>query len=187
MSEITQPARITIRGVRHAVDEARGALAVLFAIFRYPENLAARRHTRGQHSEAPQPTLTKVGDGPYPFRSWLTNVASRRCTVRPERGIVYTQTDSKNGGLVMTKLFRRGVFVLLLTCVAVSGAMTGKASAQGTVAQREACEGDAFRFCSEFIPIVHMIENCLSRNLKRLTPACQIQMRGGVPVSRRPR
>jgi hypothetical protein len=62
--------------------------------------------------------------------------------------------------------------------------MASPAAAQGTAAQREACEGDAFRFCSEFIPIVHMIENCLSRNLKKLSSACQIQMRGGVPVSR---
>jgi hypothetical protein len=84
----------------------------------------------------------------------------------------------------MTNAFRSGVFALLVGCTAASGAMIGTAAAQGTVAQRESCEGDAFRFCSEFIPIVHMIENCLTRNLKKLTPACQIQMRGGAPVSR---
>lgn len=87
----------------------------------------------------------------------------------------------------MSKAFRCGVFVLAFGCVAALTGMAGPAAAQGTVAQREACEGDAFKFCSEFIPIVHMIENCLSRNLKRLTPACQIQMRGGVPASSRRR
>jgi hypothetical protein len=84
----------------------------------------------------------------------------------------------------MPNRFRSGAFAMLLSCAAAFAAMASPAAAQGTAAQREACEGDAFRFCSEFIPIVHMIENCLSRNLKKLTPACQIQMRGGAPVSR---
>jgi hypothetical protein len=74
---------------------------------------------------------------------------------------------------------------LLVAGAALFSGMTSPAAAQGTVAQREACEGDAFKFCSEFIPFVHAIENCLSRNLRRLTPACQVQMRGGVPASRR--
>lgn len=73
---------------------------------------------------------------------------------------------------------------LFLACAASLSAATSPAAAQGTVAQREACEGDAFKFCSEFIPIVHMIENCLTRNIRKLTPACQVQMRGGAPVSR---
>ncbi len=78
--------------------------------------------------------------------------------------------------------------ILLLAGAALLPAAATPAAAQGTAAQREACEGDAFRFCSEFIPIVHLIENCLSRNLRRLTPACQVQMRGGVPAAtRRPR
>jgi hypothetical protein len=53
------------------------------------------------------------------------------------------------------------------------------AAAQGTVAQRQGCEGDAFKFCSQYIPWVHQIENCLYKNMKKLTPACQVQMRGG--------
>jgi hypothetical protein len=84
----------------------------------------------------------------------------------------------------MTNALRCKAFMLFFGCTALFAAVAGPAVAQGTVAQREACEGDAFRFCSEFIPIVHMIENCLSRNVKKLTPACQIQMRGGAPVSR---
>lgn len=63
-------------------------------------------------------------------------------------------------------------------------AMTAPAAAQGTAAQREACEGDAFRFCSQYIPFVHAIENCLFRNIRKLTPACQVQMRGGKSARR---
>lgn len=88
--------------------------------------------------------------------------------------------------LIMThaKSFRRRVHLALLVAGTVLMG-TAAASAQGTVAQREACEADAFKFCSEFIPFVHAIENCLSKNIRRLTPACQVQMRGGAPVSRR--
>ena len=59
------------------------------------------------------------------------------------------------------------------------------AAAQGTVAQREGCEGDAFKFCSNFIPMVHAIENCLYKNMRNLTPACRIQMQGGTARRRR--
>ncbi len=59
------------------------------------------------------------------------------------------------------------------------------AAAQGTAAQRDGCEGDAFKFCSAYIPFVHQIENCLYRNMRNLTPACRIQMQGGTQASRR--
>lgn len=98
--------------------------------------------------------------------------------------IVYIADDSNMGASIMIRTSRFGVFVLAFGFAAAFTGLASPAAAQGTAAQREACEGDAFRFCSEFIPIVHMIENCLSRNLKKLTPACQIQMRGGAPVSR---
>lgn len=77
--------------------------------------------------------------------------------------------------------------ILLVACAALLPSAVSPASAQGTVAQREACEGDAFKFCSEFIPFVHAIENCLARNIRKLTPACQIQMRGGTPAPRKRR
>ena len=80
----------------------------------------------------------------------------------------------------------RGRFVLVLAIVvtAVSAGMATPASAQGTAAQRDGCEGDAFRFCSEYIPFVHAIENCLYRNIRKLTPACRVQMRGGAAKRR---
>jgi hypothetical protein len=74
------------------------------------------------------------------------------------------------------ELLRRGIFLAaILTAIGT----TTPASAQGTIAQREACEGDAFKFCSNFIPMVHAIENCLFQNMRNLTPACRVQMKGG--------
>ncbi|HWV42815.1 hypothetical protein [Pseudorhodoplanes sp.] len=87
--------------------------------------------------------------------------------------------------MIQTRLrFRHAGYAVLMICGAVL-VPASPAAAQGTVAQREACEGDAFRFCSEFIPFVHAIENCLARNIRKLTPACQVQMRGGTPAPRR--
>lgn len=53
------------------------------------------------------------------------------------------------------------------------------ASAQGTAAQRAGCEADAFKFCSQYIPWVHAIENCLFKNIRKVSPACRVQLKGG--------
>jgi hypothetical protein len=73
---------------------------------------------------------------------------------------------------------RQPLFVLAVVAPALL-VNVGPAAAQGTPAQREGCEGDAFKFCSNYIPFVHAIENCLYRNMRNLTPACRYQMRGG--------
>lgn len=82
--------------------------------------------------------------------------------------------------------FRR---VSIAAAVAGAAALlsAAPATAQGTAAQRAGCEGDAFKFCSNYIPFVHQIENCLYRNMRNLTPACRIQMQGGTPQPRRRR
>jgi hypothetical protein len=49
------------------------------------------------------------------------------------------------------------------------------ASAQGTAQQRSACMGDAFRFCSAYIPNVSSIEACLRQNVNSLDPACRAE------------
>jgi hypothetical protein len=71
----------------------------------------------------------------------------------------------------------------LSTVLAVAGAamLAGltHASAQGTAAQRAGCESDAFQFCSQYIPWVHAIENCLFKNIKKVSPACRVQLKGG--------
>ena len=83
-----------------------------------------------------------------------------------------------------TLFCRRLSFAAVAALVLTLGTLHS-AAAQGTVAQREGCEGDAFKFCSSYIPFVHAIENCLYRNMKNLTPACRIQMQGGATTSRR--
>jgi hypothetical protein len=55
-------------------------------------------------------------------------------------------------------------------------ALTAIASAQGTAAQRDACEDDAFRWCAYDIPDVDAIQACLWRNVRWISPACQAQM-----------
>ncbi len=55
------------------------------------------------------------------------------------------------------------------------------AHAQGTAEQRSACMGDAFRFCSAYIPDVAQIESCLVQNRSSLSPACAAEFQ---PASR---
>ena len=82
--------------------------------------------------------------------------------------------------------FRRLSVALAVAGVAAA-LSTAPAAAQGTIAQRQGCEGDAFKFCSNYIPFVHQIENCLYRNMRSLTPACRVQMQGSAPQARRRR
>jgi hypothetical protein len=84
-----------------------------------------------------------------------------------------------------TLFCRRLSVVFALTMLALGASAIQPVAAQGTVAQREGCEGDAFKFCSSYIPFVHAIENCLHRNMRNLTPACRTQMRGCATASRR--
>jgi hypothetical protein len=47
------------------------------------------------------------------------------------------------------------------------------AAAQGTPEQRAACEQDAYRLCSQYIPDERRTGNCLRRNRVNLSPACR--------------
>lgn len=47
------------------------------------------------------------------------------------------------------------------------------AHAQGTPAQRAACEQDAFRLCQNAIPDADRVRQCLVRNMRRLNPTCR--------------
>src|SRR6266700_2562067 len=47
------------------------------------------------------------------------------------------------------------------------------AAAQGTPEQQQACQPDAMRLCSEFIPDVERIIACMTKNRLRLSPACR--------------
>jgi hypothetical protein len=47
------------------------------------------------------------------------------------------------------------------------------AAAQGTPEQRAACEQDAYRLCSQYIPDERRTGNCLRRHSVSLSPACR--------------
>jgi hypothetical protein len=69
----------------------------------------------------------------------------------------------------------------LLGLVLIAGATP--AAAQGTPEQRAACEQDAYRLCSQYIPDENRTANCLRRNRVSLSPACRRLFSSG----RRPR
>jgi hypothetical protein len=52
------------------------------------------------------------------------------------------------------------------------------AAAQGTQEQRAACEQDAYRFCSQYIPDENRTASCLRRYRVSLSPACRRLMSG---------
>ena len=61
---------------------------------------------------------------------------------------------------------------ILIGMLVVFGA--GPAGAQGySLQEQEACTGDAFRFCQNFIPDIPRITACLEARRAELSPACQ--------------
>jgi hypothetical protein len=74
-------------------------------------------------------------------------------------------------------MFRKSM--QLIGLVIVGAALAGSASfAQGTMSERQACEPDVFRLCSNFIPNVGEIVACLRSNEARLSEACRQVMSG---------
>ncbi|WP_363346388.1 hypothetical protein [Methylocystis echinoides] len=59
---------------------------------------------------------------------------------------------------------------LLALCVAAP------AMAQGTAAQRAACEDDAYRFCQAQVPDAIAIEKCLRASVASISPACRAEL-----------
>lgn len=57
--------------------------------------------------------------------------------------------------------------------------VVSSASAEGTAAQRAACEADAYRFCEAQVPDEIAIEKCLRANIGSLSPACRAELGGG--------
>jgi hypothetical protein len=47
------------------------------------------------------------------------------------------------------------------------------AEAQPSMAQRQACEQDAFRLCERAIPDEAKVRRCLVSNMRRLNPVCR--------------
>lgn len=61
------------------------------------------------------------------------------------------------------------------------------AMAEGTSAQREACEGDARSICDAYIPDAVAIEKCLRASASRLSPGCRAELGIASPGGRRKR
>jgi hypothetical protein len=51
--------------------------------------------------------------------------------------------------------------------------LTTPAFAQGTPEQREACSDDAHKWCPYEIPDPDAVEQCLRKNLRNISKACQ--------------
>ncbi len=61
-----------------------------------------------------------------------------------------------------------------LSLLAASFLMSS-ALAQGTEAQRMACEADAYKWCPYDVPDPSAIEACLKQNIQWISPGCQAQ------------
>lgn len=71
---------------------------------------------------------------------------------------------------------RRGLAAasgVLLIAIWATGPGSELAFAQGTPEQRQACQPDAMRLCSEFVPDVDRITACMIKQRMRLSPACR--------------
>jgi hypothetical protein len=66
--------------------------------------------------------------------------------------------------------------LILAAALTTTGLPGTPAFAQGTPEQQAACEPDATRLCSEFIPDERTTASCLRRNLRKLSPACRSVM-----------
>jgi hypothetical protein len=62
---------------------------------------------------------------------------------------------------------------LLLTCLLALAPIPALAQDQGTADERQACEPDVNRLCSEFIPDRSKIIVCLNQKVRQLNPACR--------------
>jgi Cysteine rich repeat len=74
---------------------------------------------------------------------------------------------------------------LLLGLGLAAGSPATPAAAQGTPAQRAACEQDAQRLCSQFLPDENSTASCLRRHRMSLSPDCRAAFSG--KASRRAR
>ncbi|WP_253948121.1 hypothetical protein [Methylocystis sp. MJC1] len=57
------------------------------------------------------------------------------------------------------------------------------ALADGTAAQRAACEDDAYRFCQAQVPDAIAIEKCLRASAASISPACRTELGLVAPAS----
>ncbi len=66
------------------------------------------------------------------------------------------------------------IFILLSALLALF--VSAPAFAQGTAAQRAACEDDAYRFCQAQVPDAIAIEKCLKGNAASISAGCRAEL-----------
>jgi hypothetical protein len=77
----------------------------------------------------------------------------------------------KTAGLKQVSSFSLAGMALGLVWAASLAPAT--AQSRGTPEQQQACQPDAMRLCSEFIPDVDRITACMVKNRIRLSPPCR--------------
>jgi hypothetical protein len=79
----------------------------------------------------------------------------------------------KTAGLKQLSCFSLAGMTAAFVLACTAGFMPAPAAAQGTPEQRQACQPDAMRLCSEFVPDVDRITACMIKKRIRLSPACR--------------
>ena len=80
----------------------------------------------------------------------------------------------KTAGINHVSTFSFAAMTVALGLAGAASLAPAPAAAQnrGTPEQQQACQPDAMRLCSEFIPDVDRITACMFKNRIRLSPAC---------------
>jgi hypothetical protein len=78
------------------------------------------------------------------------------------------------------RIYFRVSALLIAFAAALAIFAAAPAMAQGTAAQKAACEDDAYRFCQAQIPDAIAIEKCLHANAGGVSAGCRAEM--GLPV-----
>jgi hypothetical protein len=79
----------------------------------------------------------------------------------------------KTAGLKQVSSFSLAGMIAAFGLAWAASFVPAPAAAQGTPEQRQACQPDAMRLCSEFVPDVDRITACMVKNRIRLSPACR--------------
>lgn len=75
------------------------------------------------------------------------------------------------------------IFIRLSALLAIF--VAAPALADGTAAQRAACEDDAYRFCQAQVPDAIAIEKCLRASAASISPACRAELGLVAPAAER--
>jgi hypothetical protein len=83
------------------------------------------------------------------------------------------------GGYMSAVYPRKFSFVLLATVIAFASFVLPKAGYAYTAEEQQACQGDAFRLCSDAIPDVDRVTACMVKKKAQLSPGCAVYFRRG--------